>query len=455
MSLTIAVGPRCWNPDKSGLPHARQVGQNRSVAEARRSASDTGMSQASVQHVAGRRPIGSALRSWWYGSGVIPTTRAGTELAIVIAFLGLRVGLLIEVVPALPRGLERTTSRPLDLTLLGLALIETLAICAVVLRYRRYLSHTWPWIDVTLAVVVLTLEPDYIQLDDRVGTWTAWGGALSVNAVAGAGFGMPKRWQIAAATTLVTVVYVLVSWPTLKLGTGAIVASNVVSYYVFALVARSLAGFARRLGDNADEMRAAAAASARQAEMDRHRLLLHDQATVLRLLAEPSLDPTLDAALRQQAAAGASKIHNFLSHPHAPPHRDDTGRRLVDIVRAGSDGFSELPIEFVLDLARDVVLPAEVAGAVEQAVTTLLQNVRRHARATTIVIHADVIAADGEWELSLRDNGCGFDTTVTTQGFGLRVQVDQALAEHGVSVSVQSAPTQGTTAVLRGSLGSE
>lgn len=113
------------------------------------------MSQTRGSPAAGRGWLSSALRSWWFGSGAIPTTRAGAEDAIVIAFLGLRLGFRAEVVPASRRGLERTTSRPTDLTLLALALTESITICVAVVRY---LSRAWPWVDVAVSSEAFGLD---------------------------------------------------------------------------------------------------------------------------------------------------------------------------------------------------------------------------------------------------------------------------------------------------------
>jgi nitrate/nitrite-specific signal transduction histidine kinase len=204
------------------------------------------------------------------------------------------------------------------------------------------------------------------------------------------------------------------------------------------------ARFLRRLGADSDAARAAATEAARAAELDRHRLLLHDQETVLRLLSEPTLDPALARLLQKQAATGASQIRSFLTGDSVPLAEGT----LAGTVRTATAQFTDLPLTISTDLANDITLPADTAAPLGQAIVTLLHNVRRHARATSVVVHA---AGDNEagWEVSVHDNGCGFDPASTPHGFGLGMQVRGALAPHRIAAHVSAAAGDGTLVVLR------
>lgn len=367
----------------------------------------------------------------------------------MIAFVSLRIGTLVEILPAVPHGLGHASDAFLDAVLMGVALVGSLALCAVAVRRRRYPAGWWAWGDVSVAMAVLVAEPWYLRPEDWIGTWTAWGGALSVNAVFGAAIGFPALRQTAVAACAVAAAYAI---PSVFLADAhaPTAASNLVGYAVFAVAARSSATFIRRLGRDADRAREQAAAAAGQAERDRHRLLLHDHATILRLLSEPGVEPGLVDALRRQAAAGAARVRSFLEQPDGP--LTTAPQTLAALVRHTGEGFSDLPIDYAVDLAADVVIPAGVGTRVHEALATVLHNVRTHAAAGHVVVHADAPPGLGCWEVTVRDDGRGFDQSSRAPGFGLRVQVSRALAEVGVESEIRSSPGAGTVVLLRGKL---
>ncbi|ROR45644.1 signal transduction histidine kinase [Kitasatospora cineracea] len=379
---------------------------------------------------------------------------------MVIAFVLMRAGTLLEILPAAPRGTARATDPVLDGLLMAVALAQSLAMCLVAVRRRQYPAGGWAWADVAVAMAVLLAQPWYLAPEDWVGTWTAWGGALSVNAVFGAAIGLPTRGQTAAATAAVAAAYA-VPGVVLSHAHASTAASNLIGYLVFAVAARSSATFVRRLGRDADEARRQAAVLAAEAERDRHRLLLHDQITIMRLLAEPGLEPGLVEVLRRQAAAGAARVRHFLEQSDAdlagsgraedgPSAGERPEVMLAELVRQAGEGFTDLPIDYAVDLAADVPVPPAVAGPLRAALATVLHNVRAHAAAGQVVVHADAPPGLGRWEVSVRDDGRGFDQARRPLGFGLRVQVSRALAEVGVESEIRSAPGAGTVVLLRG-----
>jgi signal transduction histidine kinase len=81
---------------------------------------------------------------------------------------------------------------------------------------------------------------------------------------------------------------------------------------------------------------------------------------------------------------------------------------------------------------------AELLRIVQEA----LNNVRKHADATVVRVAARV--AEGRVEITVSDNGCGFDpATVDASGYGLRSMQERARIA-GASLSIDSRPSDGT-----------
>ena len=121
---------------------------------------------------------------------------------------------------------------------------------------------------------------------------------------------------------------------------------------------------------------------------------------------------------------------------------------LVHVVDASLAGFGELPVEARTALARDVRLDEDEALALQSALVSLLYNVQFHAHASEVVVHADCV--DDAWEVSVCDDGVGFDPATTSYGFGLQSQVIDSLKGKGMAVEVASRPGEGTCVVIRG-----
>lgn len=408
---------------------------------------------AELRHPAWYRVVLRSLRS---GGGVLPTTRAGAEIAVIITLVGWRVGTLIQMAPAVPDSLQQSQRPWLDALLLLTVTVESAALLTWAVRHRGYLSLSWAIGDTTLGMVCLLAEPLYVPTGDRVGTWIGWAPALAVNITVCAAMASPKSRQSLAMAATLGASYFVVSVPEVSHGTAlATVISNTVTYLVFGVVARAMCGFVRRFGEDADSAREAALEANTRLEAERSRRLLHDPASLLRYLADPALDPELADTVRAQALAEANRIRAYLSDPpsqngHTSPE-DDSDPLLVHAVRAATDEFTDLPMEVVLDLAAAVVVPARSASAITAATATVLHNVRRHAgQGARVVVHADYQPRESEWELTIRDDGLGFDADSTPRGFGLSQIADAALAEHGISSHVQSQPGIGTTITMRG-----
>jgi signal transduction histidine kinase len=75
-----------------------------------------------------------------------------------------------------------------------------------------------------------------------------------------------------------------------------------------------------------------------------------------------------------------------------------------------------------------------------------LNNVLKHAYATQVAVR--LVQKDGMIELSVTDNGLGFDPgSVTEGGLGL-VSMRERTERMGGTLTIQSAPHQGTTVTV-------
>ena len=375
----------------------------------------------------------------------LATSAAGAEMAILVAFLGLRAVNVVQLAASLPTGLAQSPHRGLDVLMVGAFLTET-AVLAVVGLSRS--SLRWPrliWADVALGCVLL-LGQKLISAPSMILSWDAWGYALTLSCAMAAGFALRTRAQTAVAGAALMGCYLVVTvQPSGSLDQWSTAGTNSLSYVAFAGLGRAMAGYLRRLGADADQARAMAAAVAAEAETERHRGLLHDQATVLHLLSQNPADPELQAALRQQAGLGASRIAAFMGGIGGA---DMGAGTLGAAVRSAVAEFADLPLTCTVDLVDEVDVPGPVAEAVHSAVTTLLHNVRCHAAAAGCVVHADSEQATGWWEILVRDDGDGFCPETTPRGYGLARQVVAAMSAIGVQVAVLSALGEGTTVTL-------
>jgi signal transduction histidine kinase len=376
----------------------------------------------------------------------VPTTAAGVELAMLIAFLGVRALNLLQIGVAAAWGLPHSPRPWLDAAcMLGWTAVSVF-VATRTLRRGGHSDRALVVLDVAAAAAISLLQADFANVDDRINSWGGWAFPVAISAAFGAGLALRRIAAVAAVVVVLSGCFLSTTLvPADTAGQRITVVVNSLAIAAFAAVAMAAARFLRRLGADSDAARASAAEAAAAAELDRHRLLLHDQETVLRLLSEPVLDPALAALLQKQAASGASRIRSFLDGSPLPADGD---RSLAGRVRFAAAQFTDLPLTVSTDLAADVPLAPEAVEPLEQAVVTLLHNVRRHARATSVVVHAAVDEQDG-WEVSVHDNGRGFDPACTPRGFGLSRQVEAALAPYGIVAEVETVVGDGTLVVLR------
>ncbi len=135
-------------------------------------------------------------------------------------------------------------------------------------------------------------------------------------------------------------------------------------------------------------------------------------------------------------------IRNFILDLRPQRFRGDVDLGIARLVREFRAN-AMVPVQ--LDVQPDVVaaLPTAVSRAIFLTTQEALANIARHARATQVIIEAQRI--NGTVELSIIDNGRGFDTDKQDQAIGHGLSNMRARAEELQGIcSIDSSPGQGT-----------
>ncbi|WP_153506217.1 sensor histidine kinase [Cumulibacter manganitolerans] len=220
--------------------------------------------------------------------------------------------------------------------------------------------------------------------------------------------------------------------------------SGVLLFMVIPMVINHALSLTRDLDRSRDENAVLIAAAAVANERAAQRVLLHDTSGLLAMLANTT-DPALIDILRERARSMSREMRDALydATSHAKP-----AKSLPEVLSGVAREFNDLPIEQNTLMAKNVQLTSESAGTIWSALRTILDNVRTHAHASLVTVHAS--ADRGRWEVSVRDDGVGFDPDTTPKGFGLTDQVEAQCALVGITTRIDSAPGEGTVVVLRG-----
>ena len=161
--------------------------------------------------------------------------------------------------------------------------------------------------------------------------------------------------------------------------------------------------------------------------------------------ADPDIDRTV-TTLQDRTSALAQSLRN-LSHELHPSVLQHAG--LVATLRSHCAGVEEhhrLTVKFSGDDHLDSLSP-EVSLCLFRVVQEALTNSVRHARARTIRVQ--LMSNDEDVELSVIDDGIGFDASERSgSGLGLR-SIDERVRLAGGTVTVESRPGQGTTLRVR------
>jgi hypothetical protein len=364
------------------------------------------------------------------------TTAAGVELFLAVAFVGIRLIDLLQAGLAQPLAFRLSPRPLLEAGTALLCLTETGLVCGRVLRRRRYDEPWLATVDVATGALLLATTAWFTVPEVGLTSWANWTFPITLGTAAGAAIAYRRGWQVTGATVLLTSGYLLwVATPTNRAGNDVVTGIvNASAYPAFAGVLFVLASFLRRLGHDADTARQEAVAAARELERERQRHLLHDQATTLTLLSRDDLDAGVRVLAQDQARTGARRIRSFLADEPTP-----CSGLMAEMVTLGRH-FADLGLVLNVDGIRHDP-PEQVCTAILGAVETALHNVRLHAAADQTVVFAE--AGPDAWEVTVGDNGRGFDPATVTERFGLRHQIREKIEAVGGQVEITSAPGQG------------
>ncbi|MGL5851964.1 MAG: sensor histidine kinase [Phycicoccus sp.] len=378
-------------------------------------------------------------------------TSSRLEYAIGGTLAAVRIGFLVQMVPALPTGSQLSPRPALFTTLWVVAVVVFLGVAAFCVVRRRPLGPMASTVDVVVCAALLLAGGRAVTDDQLVGSWVGWFPAYAIVVVVALGtLGGVRLW--AACLTAIVVSYGVYVLPILGDTTWTTALGNALTYVVLGVILKFGFRFIRQIARQADDATLEVARLTRLEEERRARLVLHDAATVMRLLADPQLPAEARRHVQGQAVAEYRRMREYLGGDRGQVSGpgDGSRRTLADVGRAATAGFDDLAPVVTLDLVTHVELSPAEAATLEGALTTVLHNVRRHAEATAVVIHADTDDVADSWTLTVHDDGCGFDPSTTRRGFGLAEQVDRELGRHGMTARVTSAPGLGTTVAVSG-----
>jgi signal transduction histidine kinase len=181
------------------------------------------------------------------------------------------------------------------------------------------------------------------------------------------------------------------------------------------------------------------------AELRRHvGAMLHDTALqALEYLASDGYGAELDAdTVRRVARDTAVELRGSLLRLGAP-EPCELVTALQQVVSAAQRR-GTVDVQMVTDLNGSVygAEAAALAGAVREA----LNNVHKHAQASSVVVHCETSEAGARVVVS--DDGVGVDLAHAVAGIGLRHSIIERMATNGGHASVSSEPGRGTLVTL-------
>ena len=383
----------------------------------------------------------------------LPTTRAGVERTFSYLIAAVRLGTVAQMIPALNTGVATSPNAPGYLACWVAAAVASVAVSVATLVRRRPLGAAAAAVDFALACTLLVLGPLVLAAGERFGTWVAYqpGYALSI-IITASGVRSVALW--AGGLLGVAVCYLVYLGGELGGEMTPSAISNLLTYVVYALVARMLFGYIRHIAYDADASRARAAELARREEERRAQVMMHNGVAVMRLLTEPEaglprsrLIDLAEVELKRMRTYLRGRIPDGDESAAGGTDGDEPSVALAAMIDRTCDRFADLSIDALLDLGADLRLPAAQAEALERAIESLLLNVRIHARAAEVVVHLDQ-AEDRSWTLTVRDDGVGFDPVSVQSGVGLREVVVGELRRRGLDVRIESAVGDGTTVTI-------
>lgn len=361
-------------------------------------------------------------------------TRAGVEMTVVWAFVGIRGLDLIQCAVSLTTGsLTQSTNRVLDLTIVALVFVESALLFRWLIKRRSVLPARWPLaLDFALALVSLGTSAVFVPADARSGQWTMWAFAMALSTAVLIG-GTLARWQyvIAGSGALLAAYLAVVAVPFSNASQLATAVTNSIAYPGFAMVAYYFTRFVRALADTADE----AKAQVLELERERSKARVHNLLPYLRWDKFVEADQQTQLEMIEQAGMAFREMRSYVDGTQDPRDVEGCVRSVLDLHR-------RLDVRTVFELDHGLRLPEDVIDRMRQALDTALANVEQHASGAAVVVSA---SSDlDQVEVIVHDDGPGFDRAAVRAGYGIGEILGRQLEAVGGRGVVESVPGGGT-----------
>ncbi len=200
--------------------------------------------------------------------------------------------------------------------------------------------------------------------------------------------------------------------------------------FLYALAGGAAGLVMRRMQQATDEI---AAARARE---DVARTLHDGVLQTLAVVQRRSTDPELATLARTQER----ELREFLFGMDRPP-----GSLLAELRHVAATATSRHGIGVEVTAVEDPgVVDDDIVRAVAGAVGEALTNAAKHGAATRAVVFVDPDPDAGHLQISVDDDGCGFDVDAVAEGVGLGRSIRGRITEVGGRVRIRSTPGRGT-----------
>jgi len=376
----------------------------------------------------------------------LPTdARQRSERALVVVVLAVRSTHLVDGGLTLAAGYASYRHPLLDGGLLLLALIESVVILSLFWRRRAVRGRVLASVDVAFGMAALVAMVALTSGSAR-SSWVNWACPFTYGSVVIALLAFRRRTAAAVALAFAGVYLVTVA-SSLTAGKPDLLATSLANAitYIGLLVAGSfIFGALRRSAAEADDARAEAvtrgARLAAERERNAQHRLLHDSA--LQTLEIVARSTSVDDAVRCQARSEAMTLRLALQ---GEPTTGSGGLL---------EGLQQLAIHFarrglrveVHDTGLEFRPNQAGVAALCDATHEALVNIAKHAGVDRAVVSAR--STGNAVEVTVRDQGSGFDLLAPPPGFGLRQSIEGRLAEVDGTVNIWSAPGRGTRVIM-------
>ncbi|GAB2714789.1 ATP-binding protein [Kitasatospora kifunensis] len=322
------------------------------------------------------------------------------------------------------------------------------AVLSSVLVYRGALSGGWfaarpVWLDVLFCGCVLPFVA-VAWGGEREPAAIAWILLLGSSASATAAVTLERGW-LGGALALLVAAHLTVCQTVGA--SAAVLGGDLNSMASSAVLAWVFWWYLRRQGQLLESANARALAAeahkARYAERLEHHRALHDTVlATLTAIAGGGIDANTPL-VRERCAREAAYLRRLIQRTADEEDHPQVGAALEEAVRSAES----LSLRVTAQYHNLPEVPAEVAGALGDAVTEALNNVLRHAGTGHAYLTAT--GSPGRVLVTVVDRGAGFDPEGVVHGLGLRRSVHARLSEVGGRADVDSSPGEGTCVELR------